>query len=349
MKTIYTADHHLHAPKAELSFGKFVPPQENPRRADTILAELEQRKLGAILPPETFDMAPIRRVHEAGLVDFLAGAHQEWSARFAKSGGEVPDALPLSWPVPGMRRIEPRSIFGKLALHAIDSATAITATSWSAARAAADVAMTAQRLVAEGERAAFALCRPPGHHASAANYGGYCFLNNAGIAAEAFRAAGAARVAILDVDYHHGNGTQALFYARPDIFFVSLHAEPETDYPYFSGYADEAGEGPGEGFNANYPMKRGTDWRSYGPALAHALGRIRIFAPEAVVVSLGVDTFERDPMGRFKLASEDYRRMGETIAGLGLPVLFVMEGGYAVEELGVNVANVLEGFEQAAR
>lgn len=349
MKTIYTADHRLHAPKAELSFGKFVAPQENPQRADNILAELEARKLGPILPPETFDMTPIRRVHEAGLVDFLAGAHREWAARFGRDGGEVPDALPLSWPAPGMRRIEPRSIFGKLALHAIDSATAITATSWSAARAAADVAMTAQLLVEGGERAAFALCRPPGHHATPANYGGYCFLNNAAIAAEAFRAAGAERVAILDVDYHHGNGTQAVFYARPDVFFASLHAEPATDYPYFSGYADEAGEGKGEGFNANYPMKRGTDWRSYSPTLAHTLGRIRMFGPAVLVVSLGVDTFERDPMGRFKLASEDYRRLGEAIAGAGLPTLFVMEGGYAIEEIGVNVANVLEGFEQAAR
>lgn len=345
MKTIYTADHRLHAPKAELGFGRFAPPTENPERAERILAEIEQRKLGPVLPPESFDLAPIRRVHEAGLVDFLESAHRDWTARF---GAEAPDAVPMSWPIPGMRRLEPSSITGKLALYALDSSTAITATSWSAARAAADVAMTAQRLVAAGERAVFALCRPPGHHATRANYGGYCFLNNAAIAAEAFRAAGAERVAILDVDYHHGNGTQAIFYGRADVMFVSLHAAPETDYPYFSGYADEAGEAKGEGFNANYPLKRGTAWNGYGPALAHALGRIRIFAPAVLVVSLGVDTFEGDPIGGFKIQSDDYRRIGEAIAGLGRPTLFVMEGGYALAELGTNVANLLEGFEQRA-
>ncbi len=346
MKTVYSADHHLHAPKGELAFGRFVTPTESPRRAERILAEIENVKLGPVLPPERFDLAPIRRVHEASLVEFLTNAHAEWVKRF---GEEAPEAIPLSWPVPGMRPIEPRSITGRFALHALDGSTAITATSWQAARAAADVALTGQRIVQGGERAAFALCRPPGHHATPTHYGGYCFLNNAAIAAEAFRDAGAARIAILDVDYHHGNGTQAAFYRRDDVMFVSIHADPAEEYPYFSGYADEAGEGPGEGFNANYPLSRGTAWAGYAPALAHALGRIRVFGPDALLVSLGVDTFERDPIGGFALKSDDYRRMGEMIAGAGRPTLFVMEGGYAIEELGLNVANLLGAYEAAAR
>ena len=215
-------------------------------------------------------------------------------------------------------------------------------------RSAVDVALTAQKQVAGGERTAFALCRPPGHHATPNNFGGYCFINNAAVAAEAFRQGGAARVAVLDVDYHHGNGTQAIFYRRPDVLFASLHAAPEQDYPYFTGYADEAGEGPGEGFNANYPLRQGTRWDVYGAALDHAIRRIEAYGPDALVISLGVDTFEKDPISKLKLRSEDYIRIGEAIARLKRRTLFVMEGGYAIEELGLNTVNLLQGFETKA-
>jgi acetoin utilization deacetylase AcuC-like enzyme len=345
MITIASEDHRLHAPKGELSFGEFVPPYENPRRVDSILARIAETRLGPVLPPERFGPEPIRRVHNAPLLSFLETAWSQWAARF---GAEAPEALPLSWPVEGMRRIEPEGITGKFAFFALDGSTAITPTSWAAARSAVDVALTAQKRVAGGERTAFALCRPPGHHATPDNYGGYCFINNAAVAAEAFRRGGAARVAVLDVDYHHGNGTQAIFYRRPDVFFASLHAAPEQDYPYFSGYADEAGEGPGDGFNANYPLRQGTRWDAYGAALDHAIRRIEGYGPDALVISLGVDTFEKDPISKLKLRSEDYIRIGEAIARLKRPTLFVMEGGYAIEELGLNTVNLLQGFEARA-
>ncbi|TIX36460.1 MAG: histone deacetylase family protein, partial [Mesorhizobium sp.] len=177
-----------------------------------------------------------------------------------------------------------------------------------------------------GEPSAFALCRPPGHHAGAAFMGGYCFINNAAVAAQWFRDHGAARVSILDVDYHHGNGTQEIFYRRGDVQVLNLHGDPMTEYPFFLGHADERGEGDGEGFNDNYPMPFGTGWEVWN-------------------ASLGVDTFEKDPISQFKLKTGDYPRIGRRVARLGLPTLFVMEGGYAVEEIGINAVGVLTGFE----
>ena len=210
------------------------------------------------------------------------------------------------------------------------------------------MALTGQRLVKAGERAVFSLCRPPGHHAMRDMGGGYCYVNNAAVAAQAFREGGAGRVAILDVDYHHGNGTQSIFYERGDVLFVSLHGDPDQEYPHYAGYADETGAGAGEGRNVNYPMPWGTAWADYGAALDDGIGKIRDFGPDVLVVSLGVDTFKEDPISKFKLESEDYLRIGEQIAGLGLPTHFVMEGGYAVEAIGVNAINVLLGFEGKA-
>ena len=196
----------------------------------------------------------------------------------------------------------------------------------------------------DGASCAFSLCRPPGHHAAQDMFGGYCFLNNAAIAAQSMRHAGAAKVAILDVDFHHGNGTQAIFYDRDDILFLSLHGDPLDAFPYFLGGGDETGEGPGEGFTVNYPLPKGCPYPKWAEALNDALARIAAFGADAVIVSLGVDTFEDDPISFFKLTGDDFTDYGAKIAGLGLPTLFVMEGGYAVAEIGVNTVNVLEGF-----
>jgi acetoin utilization deacetylase AcuC-like enzyme len=175
--------------------------------------------------------------------------------------------------------------------------------------------------------------------------GGYCYLNNAAIAAQFLRDTSAARVAILDVDYHHGNGTQQIFYERSDVLFVSLHADPRVEYPYFLGYADEPGLGDGFGFTVNYPLPLGTTWDTYGKALERACRRVATHGADVVVVSLGVDTYEHDPISGFRLTREDYPRIGARIAKLGRPTLFVMEGGYAVDDLGVNAVGVLSGFE----
>jgi len=177
--------------------------------------------------------------------------------------------------------------------------------------------------------------------------GGYCYLNNAAIAAQRAIVDGLERIAVLDVDFHHGNGTQEIFYDRGDVYFASLHGDPFVSYPYFLGYADERGRGDGEGCTANYPLPPGTDWSRYSEALAQACVGIGAHSPEVLVVSLGVDTFEGDPISSFKLRSDDYLRMGEAIAAIGVPTLFVMEGGYMVDEIGINAVNVLQGFESA--
>ena len=315
MKIIYSNDHRGHAGGKELIDNRLVPQFEKPARMDMILDRLRETGFGTLKEPERFGLEPLLKVHDPGYVAFLSEAYAQWHA-------DKKDADDFALP--------------------------FVAGTWQAVRSSAGVALTGQRLVAADERAAFALCRPPGHHAARDLAGGYCYVNNAAVAAQAFRDGGAARVAILDVDYHHGNGTQDIFYTRADVLFVSLHGDPEQEYPYFAGYADERGAGDGEGHNLNYPMPWGTAWERYGEALADGLAKIRAFGPDVLVVSLGVDTFKDDPISQFKLEHEDYLRLGEMIAGLGLPTLFVMEGGYAVEAIGVNVVNTLSGFEQAA-
>ena len=340
MITVYSDDHRLQDGKSELIDGKLMPCFEMPRRADLVLARVKAVGLGAVLPPQQFGLDPVRRVHAPDFVEFLSTAWDEWTAEH----GDY-DALPLNWLAPGMRRKLPERIDGRLGYYSFDAGTPITAGTWRAITAAANVALTGARLVAEDEHGVFALCRPPGHHAGRAYYGGYCFLTNAAIAAQARRDGGAARVAVLDVDYHHGNGTQEIFYERGDVFFASLHGHPAQEYPYFLGYEDETGAGAGEGCTANYPLRWGTGWERYAEALDQAIGRIAAFGTDALVVSLGVDTYKDDPISKFRLDSPDYVEIGRRIARLGLPTLFVMEGGYAVEAIGVNAVNMLQGFE----
>ena len=219
-----------------------------------------------------------------------------------------------------------------------------TAVTWVAARAGAACALSAAQRLVQGDRAAFALSRPPGHHAGMDFFGGYCFLNNAALAAQHLRDAGMERVAVLDIDYHHGNGTQAIFYDRPDVFFASIHGDPRTEYPFYLGHADETGVGGGLGANLNIPLPRGTGFEVWFAALEHTLGAIQRFGAQALVVSLGMDTFVGDPISGFTLHSADYLRVGERLAAAGLPTALVFEGGYAVDEVGVNAVNVLEGF-----
>ena len=342
MKTVYSEKHRLHHAKFELIDGKMKPAVEMPSRAETVLQRVEAVGLGPVMAPTVHGRDPILKIHAANYVDFLERAWDLWTET-----GRDYDALPLSWPVQGLRRVEPDHIDGKLGYYSFDAGTPITAGTWQAATAAVDVALTGADLVQGDERAAFALCRPPGHHAAADFFGGYCFLNNAAIAAQSFIDAGAKRVAILDVDYHHGNGTQAIFYDRADVFFTSIHGDPRQEYPFFLGYAEETGAGAGEGCNANYPLPWGSDFAAWGAALEDACKKVAAFAPQALVISLGVDTFEKDPISHFTLKSEDYLKIGAAIAALDLPTLFVMEGGYAVAEIGINAVNVLTGFEGA--
>jgi acetoin utilization deacetylase AcuC-like enzyme len=342
MKTVFSEDHRKHFAQAEVYGGELVTPFERPSRMEFILRELKSRKMDDIVSPAKPDMKAIARVHDAGYLAFLKSAWGEWQ----KAGyrGEV---LATVIPNRSMQQRIPRWIDGKVGYYTHSIETAITAGTWDAALASASVALSAQSIVTDGARAAFALCRPPGHHAHDDLYGGYCFLNNAAIAAQAFRDQGAKRVAILDVDFHHGNGTQDIFYDRNDVLFLSLHGNPEDCYPHFLGYKEELGKGKGEGFNHNYPMPPKTGFTKWSEALHDAFKQIKRFKPDALVVSLGVDTFKDDPISFFKLASKDFHTYGRMIAGLKLPTLFVMEGGYAIEAIGVNTVNVLEGFEDA--
>ncbi len=341
MQTIYSPRHAGHGGNLELMPGEIVPAFELPRRAEIVRARVEEVGLGPVVAPEPHDLGAARRVHAADYLDFLPRAWPMWVA--AGRGGT---AMPFVWPVPGLRAdVPPEDIDGLLGFYSMDAGATFVAGTWDAVKASHDVALTAARLVREGERAAFALCRPPGHHAGPRAAGGYCFINNAAVAAEWLRGAGMGRVSVLDVDYHHGNGTQAIFDSRADVQVVSVHADPRVEYPYFLGHADERGTGAGEGFTLNLPLPHGTDFARWSAALDLACDAVARFGPEALVVSLGVDTYRGDPISQFLLDTADYPVIGRRIRALGLPTLFVMEGGYAVEAIGVNAVGVLEGFE----
>jgi len=360
MKTFYNPHHTLHQGQQEMFRGRLVPCHEVPARLDFVLAELQRRPLGELLTPPEDEArldAAIGRVHSARYTRFLASAWDEWVALDPSNAQR--DALPSVWPL-GNRQpahgsahgfrtdIEPQNWAARLGLFAFDSGTPLTAGTWAAARAGAACALAAAQTVAAGARSAFALTRPPGHHAGPDFLGGYCFLNNAAIAAQALRDAGLPRVAVLDVDYHHGNGTQTIFYERADVLTVSIHGDPLTEYPFFLGHADETGAGAGTGFNVNLPLPRGSDFARWRTALAQALHAVTAFGADALVVPMGLDTFEGDPISGFRLRSEDYFTVGAALAGACLPTVFTFEGGYAVADVGLNAVNLLTGFQEQA-
>jgi len=338
MKTVCSEQHRLHFPVGELSGGQLVRPYECPERWDYVMDSLRANHYKTFVEPDALDMHSVEQIHSADYLRFIQTAWTQWEAE-----GFAGEAIPTVFPARRMQQREPEHIDGKLGYFSMAVETAITAGTWQAAASSAACAQKAQQLTA-ADGCAFALCRPPGHHAASDLYGGYCFLNNAAIAAQGMLNDGASEVAILDVDFHHGNGTQDIFYQRDDVLFVSLHGDPADAFPHFLGYADETGEGKGDGFNKNYPMPPGTPYSVWSQALDAGLNDIRKFGADAVVVSLGVDTFEKDPISFFKLTSDDFTDYGQRIGKLQLPTLFVMEGGYAVEEIGVNTANVLNGF-----
>ncbi len=343
MKTFYNHLHAQHQGKVEMFRGALVPCFEVPARADHVLAELQRRQLGAVLEPQAFDEAALTAIHSPRYLNFLATAWDQWVALDPAHADK--DILPSVWPTRTFRTdIEPDNFAAKVGLYSYDAGTPFTSGTWVAARAGAHCALSAAQAVLAGDRAAFALSRPPGHHAGADFFGGYCFLNNAALAAQHLRNAGIQKVAVLDVDYHHGNGTQAIFYDRPDVYFASIHGDPRTEYPFYLGHADETGAGAGLGANLNLPLPRGTDYATWAQALETALAGIAQFGADALVVSLGMDTFEGDPISGFKLTTQDYLRLGERLARAGLPTVFVFEGGYAVDAVGVNAVNVLQGF-----
>ena len=330
--------HRSHHPREPfLDRGQLVDPPEVPARVDRILAAIAEAGLGAPRPPTAFGPGPILRVHSPEYLEFLEHAHERWRA--ATGLDEASEAAAYARPIRDQPHVDLVHVIAELGWYSHDT-DPILAGTFAAASGAVDVTLTAWTAVADGaERTAYALARPPGHHAAADSFAGYCYLNNAAIAAQAWVDRGA-RVAVVDVDYHHGNGTQQIFYDRDDVLFVSLHADPAFEYPFFLGFANERGWGAGEDCNRNFPLPAGTEWDAYEPALAAALTAVRKFGPDAVVVSLGVDTALEDP-DLFRLTADDYPRLGAALAGLDRPTLVVQEGGYCLDVLGRNVVGVL--------
>ena len=334
MRTFFSTRQLAHAPALELHNGGFTAFAETPSRAETIRAAIG----GAEEPVDRGDAA-IRAVHTSDYLAFLQDAPARWAA-----AGRPGDAMGYVWPVVGRRALKLERIDGLIGRYSFDASTPLTAESYASAYWSAQSVLAATQAVLDGDRAAFALCRPPGHHAGADYLGGYCYLNTAAIAAQAARDAGRPRVAILDVDYHHGNGTQDIFWDRGDVFYASIHADPATDYPFYWGHADEVGEGAGHGATLNLPLPQGAGLEPFRRAQDTALAAIAHFAPDLLIVSLGVDTWEGDPISHFKLTTQDYAVLARDIAACGWPTVIAMEGGYAVDALGANVVSFLGGF-----
>jgi acetoin utilization deacetylase AcuC-like enzyme len=322
-----------------------MPYLERSSRAEAIRSALEDEPAVTLRAPDEHGLGPVLAVHDPDLVRFLEGAWQDWATAHPRLVQAVPDTFPNPRLRAGMGESRPpRGIDGALGYWCFDTATPLVAGTWPAALAAVNVALTAVDLVLAGEPAAYGLCRPPGHHAARAAFGGYCYLNNAAVAAQAVCHRTGGRVTVLDLDYHHGNGTQQIFYDRPDVQYVSLHGDPDRVYPYFCGHADETGTGAGRGTTLNLPLPPGLADAGYLAALGRALGQVDAYGPDVVVVSFGADGAEGDPLGDLRLTRDGFARAGVGVAGLGRPVVVLQEGGYTVEQLGGHVTAFLGPF-----
>jgi acetoin utilization deacetylase AcuC-like enzyme len=346
MRVVYTPAHLGHDIATETIMGLPVPANEVAARAERIRAVLEADGGFRFEAPTEHGEAPITAVHDPGLLRFLSEAFAQMRAENVVRPALIAEAFNVRGLTEGMSAIaEPRAISGRTGYWALDTSTPIVAGTYLAARAAVDVALTTVDLVLGGEASAYGLCRPPGHHAARSMYGGYCFFNNAAVAAEAVVRATGEPVAILDVDYHHGNGTQQIFWRRPDVLYVSIHADPNRQYPYFTGHATETGEGPGEGANLNLSMPAGTTNEQYLAAVDRALEAIAGVPGSVVVVSLGLDTYGLDPIGDFVLTTDVYHEVGRRVAALGRRLVVLQEGGYYRPALGENARAWLLGAE----
>lgn len=337
MKIFSHGGHRAHEARCELVPGELVPTIETADRIDLVWEALAERGFKAPVDCLPLTAADLLAIHDRDYLSFLEAAWDEWTAGF----GDEHDGIAFVWPHRNRPPRPPRAIEGKLGYYFFDGVSPVTQHVWSAATGAAGAARSAaEHLLASG-KSSFALVRPPGHHACRDMGGGTSYLNHTALAASTLAARGA-RVAVLDVDAHHGNGTQDIFWKNSDVLTVSIHTDPADDYPYFSGYADEIGGGAGEGFNLNLPLQPGSTLETYGAALDGASARIHDFAPDYLVIALGVDGYRGDPSGKLNLRQEDFSRIGEAIAALKLPRMFVFEGGYDKAALGDCVARVLE-------
>lgn len=339
MKAFYSPVQKAHDPKTFLVSGAQRPIPEVPERTDRLLEGLQRAGI-SVLRPEVHGLAPLAAVHTPEYLEFLQTIHAEWQG-LGGSREVVPNVHPDRRSV-----VYPASPVGRAGYHLGDTACPIGAYTWEAVSASADAAVSAAAVVREGASEAYALCRPPGHHAFADLAGGFCYLNNAAVAAALLRER-YQRVATLDVDLHHGNGTQGIFYHRADVLTVSVHADPDHFYPFFWGHAAERGVGAGRGYCLNLPLPLQSGDDPFLNALGRGIERIRAFAPGALVLSLGLDASADDPFGGLTVSPDGFQRMGAAVGRLGLPTALIQEGGYVSDTLSENLHRFLRGFLQS--
>jgi len=345
MNIFYSEAHRKHSPPYEIfDGGHRVPYLESPDRIDRILNALKKTDWANFVETTDFGLDPIIAVHDQDYINFLASCWTEWldSDPEVAASPEAHAFLPATFALRRKPRL-PTTLLGKGGYYIMDLSACIVEATFTAALSSANCALSAGQSIANGSSSVFALCRPPGHHAGKDYAGGYCFINNASVAANWLSAKG--KVAILDIDYHAGNGTQDIFYERNDVLTISIHGDPEFEYPHYIGFADETGAGAGLGYHHNFPLPKGTDESAYLSVLDEALNMIKKFAPSYLVLSAGMDTFEGDPLGTFKVTHNGFTDIGKQIAALSMPTVIVMEGGYANEALGINTVNLLESFK----
>jgi acetoin utilization deacetylase AcuC-like enzyme len=335
MQTFFSPDQLLHHPRTYFSRGRMRTPQEVPARAAALLEGAKSMGFEVIAPPDA-GMAPLRAVHSDPYLDFLQTAHAQWKRMPEDWGDEVMSNVHVR---------EPNALRGILAqagAYLADGSCPVGPGTWQSSYAAAQCAVAAARTVLDGGRHAYALCRPPGHHARRAAAGGFCYVNNAAIAAQLLRSR-YGRVVVLDADMHHGQGVQEIFYERDDVFYVSIHGDPTNFYPAVAGFADETGAGAGVGCNLNLPMPHGSSEQVFFERLEQALDAIRAWRPDALVFALGFDIYKDDPQSLVAVTGQGFNRLGRAVAGLGLPTVYVQEGGYHIETLSENFREFFGG------
>ena len=336
MKTFFHPQQRLHHPRSYLSRGQMREPQEIPARIDPLLAMT--RQLGfTVIEPSDHGLAPLRAVHSDAYLDYLQNAYAQWHEVDEDWGDEVMSNIFI-------RENNPlRGILGKTARYLADGSCPIGEHTWTAAYWSAQAAVAAALAVRDGEPQAYALCRPPGHHARAEAAGGFCFLNNAAIAAQVLRE-NFGRVSILDTDMHHGQGIQEIFYERDDVQYVSIHGDPTNFYPVVAGFDDELGAGQGTGFNLNLPMPHGASEEDFFTCMNLAEQAINTFAPQVLVLSLGFDIYEHDPQSKVSVSHSGFDALGQRIRALGMPCVIVQEGGYDLATHNENASRFFKGL-----
>ena len=342
MKVVFADEQLKHDPQTFFSSGAQVPHPEKPARAERLLQGALDAGLERQLPGELgLDYA--LDLHSERYLNYLQNIHPRW----LRIEGGSEETVPGIHPDPRSGGY-PASATGQAGVHQMDLSCPISGDTWTSVLWSANTAAQAAHNVLAGEMASYALCRPPGHHATRDYAAGFCYLGNSAIAASALRER-YARIAVVDVDVHHGNGTQDLFYDRSDVFTLSLHADPERFYPFHWGYADERGTGDGEGCNLNIPLPRGTGDDDYLVALDGSLTSLTEFRPEALIIALGLDAFEGDPFQGFAITTAGFGRIASLLGELSLPTVMVQEGGYLSDDLGRNLTAFLEGFQDAQK